>query len=381
MRKTVLLFLILNIIVCGSALSQKDMNDTLFIHVNQRISKGLATSNDYVSRAYFLAKKDQYKKSLKDLNKAIELRVQNPNDTLHLFRAELYLSIGDYDKVLPEALVALEINNKPHNLYEILELAYLIKDYDECIRYANAYLKIDKKNPKVFYYKGASLLAQKELNSLVSYNLKKALKLKEYAENPEKLKALSLYQLGLLFYRNEQWDSALVCFLDIYENQDSLIEPMNLYYGIGESYFFNKEYSKAIDYLSKHTAPQNWNDVQYFLGRSYEYLKSFEQASMHFSEIIENRNKENTPYATLHRGICQFELGNIKEALKDLKKAKRKWYQEEPLIYIYLSQCYWDLKKQDKACSYLNTGLKLSSQKNSENQEVLFDLLRKYKCQ
>jgi len=364
----------------NSASGQLDFNDSLLINLNQKVSKGTATSDDFASRAYILTTKNEFKKALKDINKAIDLIEQSPNDTFHIFKAELFETLGKKNKVLGEAQKALSINYNTHNLLAAIELAYDINAFDECIQYANEYLIFDQKNPKVFYYKGASFLAKGMLESAVHSALIQAIKLKGHAENPEKLEAYSLYQLGLYHYKKKNWDSSLTCFLDIYNNHDSLIEVMNLHYGLGECYFLINEYSKAIFYLSKYNSQEDWYNVQYLLGRSYEYLELYQNASDYYSIIIKDHDKNNIPYATLHRGICQFYLGNFENSIKDLRKAKRKWYEDEPILYFYLSQSYFDSNQHEKACNNLREGLLSENENNSETKEMLLELMEKYGC-
>jgi tetratricopeptide (TPR) repeat protein len=360
------LSIFLLVLFCSTLIAQVEQNDTLLHFFNERISENPRNSAAIASRAFIYANLKEYKKALKDIDRAIELRKESPTDTFHIFKAEIHLMLGQEKSVLTEAKKALEINYGPRTLFYILEFAFVLEQYDLCIEYANEYLQFVRDNEKVYYYRGSSLMKGGALDSLIIYDLQKALKLTEQETDTSRLKLYTYFQLGRFFHKRMQWDSAISYYNRILNTDDSLVEEMNLFYEVGECYFYSHKYDKAITMLSMHTSIYKWHNNLYLLGRSNEYLDSYKEAIDYYSVIIEDKDKENLPYATLHRGICFLKLGDSEQAIRDLKKAKGKWYEEDPLIYLDLSQCYLNLGKIDKSCKYLREGLRLTEKEDSQ---------------
>ncbi len=113
---------------------------------------------------------------------------------------------------------------------------------------------------------------------------------------------------------------------------------------IGESYFNQKKYEKAIPYLEKYRGTKGkWSNTDhYLLGYSYYKLKDNEKALAQFNKIIGGKDKvsQNAYY---HLGDTYLKLGKKQEAFTAFKNASEMNFEpeiQEDAFYNYAKLSY-----------------------------------------
>jgi tetratricopeptide (TPR) repeat protein len=129
-----------------------------------------------------------------------------------------------------------------------------------------------------------------------------------------------------------------------FENR-SLNEPVNAinYNEIGDDYFFQKDYNKAVEYYTKAIKLEPDNAEYYFSrGVSYYELKKHEKAIDDYTKAIE-LELDNALYYN-NRGVSYLELKQYEKAIEDISKAieldpnNAKYYYNRGESYNWLNE-------------------------------------------
>ncbi|HVD99249.1 MAG TPA: tetratricopeptide repeat protein [Cytophagaceae bacterium] len=126
------------------------------------------------------------------------------------------------------------------------------------------------------------------------------------------------------------------------------------YYDLGNLYYNNKKYDKAIEYLEK-TDPKNLSEHQrieakFKLGYSYFTKKEFEKATPAFNEVKVTNNKY-TYAACYYAGYSELKSGNYTEALSDLTKAEMN-EDYKALVPHMITNIYYRQGRYDEVIAY-----------------------------
>lgn len=123
-----------------------------------------------------------------------------------------------------------------------------------------------------------------------------------------------------------------------------LIEKSELNKIVGESYFNQKKYTKAIPYLEKYKGDRGkWSNTDhYFLGYSYYKEKDYEKALTQFNKIIGGKDKvaQNAYY---HLGDTYLKLNKKQQAFTAFKNASEMNFDaeiKEDAFYNYAKLSY-----------------------------------------
>ena len=132
----------------------------------------------------------------------------------------------------------------------------------------------------------------------------------------------------------------------------------NLYKEIGNYFFEQGDYSRAVDYLKK--SPKSDEEAQYRLAISYFSLQNYSEALQIFNEI-KGGTSENAISAAYYAGIINFRAGKYADAIPDFKKAEQSAaYRSE--IPGWLAHSYY---RQGKFAEMLTYTEPLLREKNS----------------
>jgi tetratricopeptide (TPR) repeat protein len=169
----------------------------------------------------------------------------------------------------------------------------------------------------------------------------------------------------------------------------------NLYKEIGNYFFEQGDYARAVDYLKK--SPKSDEEAQYRLAISHFSLQDYSEALEIFNEIKDG----STNYAvssSYYAGIINFRAGKYNEAIPDFKKAEQSAeYRSE--IPGWLAHSYYRQGKFAEMLSYTepllrekNSGRKLEDvalltgevyfqQANYEKAASYYTIYKNYKSQ
>ena len=169
----------------------------------------------------------------------------------------------------------------------------------------------------------------------------------------------------------------------------------NLYKEIGNHFFEQGDYARAVDYLKK--SPKSDEDAQYRLAISHFSLQNYTEALIIFDELKDGNN-ENAMASSYYAGIINFRAGRYKEATPDFKKAEKSAeYRSE--IPGWLAHSYYRQGKFAEMLAYTepllrekNSGRKLEDvalltaevyfqQANYEKAASYYTIYKNYKSQ
>ena len=169
----------------------------------------------------------------------------------------------------------------------------------------------------------------------------------------------------------------------------------NLYKEIGNYFFEQGDYARAVDYLKK--SSKSDEDAQYRLAISYFSLQNYTEALIIFDGLKDGTN-ENAMASSYYAGIINFRAGRYKEATPDFKKAEKSAeYRSE--ISGWLAHSYYRQGKFAEMLAYTepllrekNSGRKLEDvalltaevyfqQANYEKAASYYTIYKNYKSQ
>lgn len=104
-------------------------------------------------------------------------------------------------------------------------------------------------------------------------------------------------------------------------NNPNSPQARNLFKEIGQYFFDNGDYEKAVGYLAK-TAGSD-PEAKYKLALSYFQLQRYNEAQPIFDEIKNESNTENGIGASYYSAIISFRAGRYNDAIPDFKKAEQ----------------------------------------------------------
>ncbi len=132
----------------------------------------------------------------------------------------------------------------------------------------------------------------------------------------------------------------------------------NLYKEIGNYFFEQGDYARAVDYLKK--SPKSDEEAQYRLAISHFSLQDYSEALEIFNEIKDG-NSNYSVSSSYYAGVINFRAGRYNEAIPDFKKAEQSPdYRSE--IPGWLAHSYY---RQGKFAEMLSYTEPLLREKNS----------------
>jgi len=152
-------------------------------------------------------------------------------------------------------------------------------------------------------------------------------------------------QRGNALYRMNQNDKAIADY-----ERALKVNPNHLmaHYMIGDVYFWDRNYKKAVQYFERCMEIDNTN---FIVNHNYAYIKmewkEYALAEQGFSFCIESK-PERAAYAYSNRGLCRFHLGNLQGALADCNAALE-MNESNAYAYANRSRVYIALNEYEKA--------------------------------
>jgi TolA-binding protein len=146
------------------------------------------------------------------------------------------------------------------------------------------------------------------------------------------------------------------------------------YYELGNYYFNQKDYDKAIEYLQKVKPEQLSQDqrveAQFKLAYSYFSKQKFTEAGEIFNTLKQSENKYTYP-ASYYSGYIAYRNGKYDEALVDLRRAAKS-EEYAPLVPYMIANVYYKQQKYDELIAYGET---LKGNKDIRNADEVFLLV------
>lgn len=189
----------------------------------------------------------------------------------------------------------------------------------ESVRSKNAQMK--EAYQKILFYRAAELFNTNELdNSMDLY--KKASEL----TYDETIRAESLYWMGEIFYRQNNYWAAIKYFKDFLNSKQAKKSTFfsTAYYNLGYTYFNRKEYSEAISQFNKFLETGQSRDLKIIsdanlrIGDAYFISKQYDKAISSYDKVIVSKESA-TDYALYHKALSEGAKGDFNKKIDVLK--------------------------------------------------------------
>ncbi|NIA23095.1 MAG: tetratricopeptide repeat protein [Proteobacteria bacterium] len=210
---------------------------------------------------------------------------------------------------------AIEIQPESVQSYNILGYAYsLKKDYKKMVDAYKKAISVSKNDLQAYVNLGQYYINNEKYNDALNY-LKQAEKI-----SPDMAKVY--YLEGVTYFGMQKSNEAINSYkkaIDIYEKNNDEKAAKDVYFNVALTYMKMKKHKDAIPYLQKVLKVDDQDkDALMNLGICYINTKKYKKALPIFDKLIQL--DPNNLDAYTNRGIVKKELGDMKGAMKDIKK-------------------------------------------------------------
>lgn len=330
------------------------------------------------------------KKSIEFCEKALTL--EEEENFLHNFIADEYVNLGDPFNALKHYKMALKADPNDEYALENSMLCYNdLKKGDEAIAFLNEYLDDFPFSETAWYEYGQFYFNRKNYeeaikgfdyilainsssvgvyaNKAACYealgNFAKAIEVYHEMLELEYTKAFTFYKIGLCYKEMKQPVQALSAF------QKSLIEDPQFYLAMMEQSYIYEEMGgmKEALHFAKEATLLNENNLDYQKRLAFLFIDSgrFEESLVCLKKLVDS--EPNRFYNWYAYTEVLMLIGEYEDAVTALTVATAKHQRAE--LYYQLSNCWFNLKDEQKGIEALNTALTL-------DPSIMEDMQQKY---
>lgn len=238
-----------------------------------------------------------------------------------------------FDYIEENNLATISINKQDSLSFRTIEDFYSKRNYNETLKGVKQYLENYPDGAyllKVHYYAMKSMEKTNntdEIRPHIEYIINQ--RDNDYTDNALLLVARMDYDASDYSSSAKHYDR----LISITENQDIMTEATE---GCMKSYYFNNEYDKAIEKANQlltlpEITPNQKNQANYILGKSYYDKKDYEEALKYFNICISSDNTEIGAECGYYSACCLYKSNKYDEA-------------EEKVFFVsdnYSSHIYW----------------------------------------
>ena len=330
------------------------------------------------------------KKSIEFCEKALTL--EEEENFLHNFIADEYVNLGDPFNALKHYKMALKADPNDEYALENSMLCYNdLKKGDEAIAFLNEYLDDFPFSETAWYEYGQFYFNRKNYeeaikgfdyilainsssvgvyaNKAACYealgNFAKAIEVYHEMLELEYTKAFTFYKIGLCYKEMKQPVQALSAF------QKSLIEDPQFYLAMMEQSYIYEEMGgmKEALHFAKEATLLNENNLDYQKRLAFLFIDAgrFEESLVCLKKLVDS--EPNRFYNWYAYTEVLMLIGEYEDAVTALTVATAKHQRAE--LYYQLSNCWFNLKDEQKGIEALNTALTL-------DPSIMEDMQQKY---
>ena len=189
----------------------------------------------------------------------------------------------------------------------------------------------------------------------------------------------SYYLLGLLELGSNQLTAAELTFKKVsqYSKNNELIRSSSFWLGI--LYFRQKQYETAAGYFQtlwenpKSIPPEYLKYALFWLGESELKLGKIHEAKHHYQTFYERfKNDPLAPEASWRMGFCEYQLGNVKDSIEIFQLFKNQFKDSPFLLYTHYLLGKMFLMNGDHLSSIKELNLVLNSSQGNVWGGALF---------
>ncbi|MCD6245668.1 tetratricopeptide repeat protein [candidate division WOR-3 bacterium] len=292
----------------------------------QEIQAEPTKANGYLWAAKTYAYMQKYDSCAIFLDKAMKVDKEGAEKDLNADRGNWWLYYhdaavqlitkdNDIDMGIKRLERAIEIQPESVKSYNILGYAYsLKKDYKKMVEAYKKAIRMNKNDLQAYVNLGQYYINVGKYNDALIY-LKQAEKI-----DPDMAKIY--YLEGVAYFGLKKSKDAIDSYkraVDLYEKNNDKKAAKDVYFNVALTYMKMKQHKDAIPYLQKVLEVDDQDkDALMNLGICYINTKEYKKALPIFDKLIQLDPKNLDAYT--NRGIVKKQLGDIKGAMKDIKK-------------------------------------------------------------
>jgi len=157
-----------------------------------------------------------------------------------------------------------------------------------------------------------------------------------------------LYKMGQIYYKKQDYENAARNLKMVVKNKQNFADAYHL---LGLILYEAKDHKNALIEFTNNLkyAPRNY-DSYFYIGKIYRGMRDYHRAMENFEVAI--RNPELALKAILEKGLCAFEMNNIKLALGEFRKGLDNSYSENNIkltIRYFYARCQEELRNYTSA--------------------------------
>jgi len=324
------------------------------------------------------------------------LQVNSKNPAAHYGLGLVYYRLHAYHKALGYFKKSVEIDDEFLKSYYMIAISYeKFKDLKSAMKYYRKYL--DVKNDDYIRYRlgvttlnqGASLdaslifkeITEKSTNSLIIAYAQA--RLADISDNSgSKQKGLDYYKravinapenynflfnYGVLLLKNGVFDKAVAVFEKVV-GFSKFKSDKKLFKTLGEIYYDNRNWSKAIYYLQSSALKENDLEAATLVGDIFYMKNDFIKAIKFYRLVIKNAPGSTLARsATINIGNILFQMNDFDKSLKFYRLAEN-WDANDPALQYNIGSVLWQLGETSAS---VNTFLKAYAMNKSNPNPLL----------
>lgn len=282
-------------------------DDDQLLLLNKSIEADPNSAELYQKRSKYYFEKNEYQKSFRDIQNAMDLDPDNSNH--YIILSELYFSTNKIDEAKKALIRAVQID--PDNdrvLLKMGEQSLYLKNYDDADNYLKRSITLNKSNPKAYFLLGFSAKERNDTSNAI-------LAFQKCLEADENFYDACI-QLGILY------DAQRNSLAADYYSRAIEIQPNNTEarYNLAMHYQNMLDYNRAIEtYTDLLDIDANFKYAHFNLGFIHIETQAYSEAKKHFNNaVIADPEYAEGYYG---RAYCNEVLGDVINAEIDYKKA------------------------------------------------------------
>ncbi|WP_242206018.1 tetratricopeptide repeat protein [Aestuariivivens insulae] len=341
-----------------------------------------ANEEIYIQKANILSKKDEHKKAINVLKKALDL-TDDVVDIYSLIGME-YLFLDEFENAKTYFMKCLEEDLQDYAaLYNIIYCFDFLNQNQDAIEYLNIFLDKNPYCEVAWHQLGKQYLELKKYRkALAAFDfaiISDDTFVGAYLERGKVLEKLKRYDEAIENYNitlklDDPTSFALLRIGSCYEKLNNNELAVQYYYktvhedplldkgwiAITKFYNKNKNYQKALHYINKAINIDSENVTYWKLYAQINHrLNFFEEAERGYKKTLELGNYELNTW--LSRGDLLIKLGELEASVYNFEQAIE-FYPENAELEYRLAGLFFVLNENDKGSFHLKNGLRYNKE-------------------
>lgn len=281
--------------------------------------------------------------ALEYMQKAIDINASIPD--LYMQRANIYITITQYQKAIDDFTKALDLNKnltqiyalRGHLYYQTEAYSQALSDYTNALKYTPGDIDILNMRINIYLKDQKYQQALDDINQLVE----------DHPDNG------TYHKIGGdTCFLMHNYDEAIIFYTNAIEKLTDTTEKLNTYLCRGNCYLqLTKFYDAISDYNYYLESEQTNGESFYNRGLCFLQITNYANGESDFTNAIGLNYSSDESY--FQRGLCRYAQQNYNGAIEDLKKYETASSDSTDVSFIYyLADSYYKNNQPALAAPY-----------------------------